>query len=124
VLDDQRTVRSVTSRTLHAYGFRVVEAETVEEAARMADELPITAFVVDLHLADGRSGLEFIEWLRGRDSYEDALVFLVTGALDLQSHEQEAIARAGAHVFLKEQSPRLLAEEIHWRLFTEPEPPA
>ncbi len=123
VLSNECAARTALSTTLQIFGFRVVEAASAAEAAHVMHQVPMAAFVVDLHLLQARAGLEFVDSIRQQPSRMDAPVFVVAGERGLEDREREAIARAGAHVFVRGQSPRRLAEEIHWRLFSESQEP-
>jgi len=63
VVDDDEIFRQRLARALERRGFRVAQAESVAEGARLAGETPPEFAVIDLRLKDG-SGLAVVEAVR------------------------------------------------------------
>jgi len=80
---------------------RVLEAETLAEAERLASEQAIWLAIIDIQLPDG-SGIEFVGWLRERQP--DAWRVICTVYQD--DRHVFAALRAGAQGYLVKDDPR------------------
>jgi two-component system response regulator RegA len=76
LVDDDGAFRSRLARSLRARGVEVAEADSTEQAPRLAQEFRPEAAVVDLRMADG-SGLDVLSDLR-RD-FPDLRSIVLTG---------------------------------------------
>lgn len=112
VLDDEPSLQRVLDRLLTLHRFNPLHATDVSEGMAIAGREEIDAFIVDLSLGRGRSGLEMVGWLREQQGNTTAPVFMLTGNLDIPQHEQTLIRRYGVHVFYKGQSLALLIESL------------
>lgn len=116
VVDDETNVRTVTERMARFHGFVPVGAPTVDEAMAAAEQHAIAAFIVDLNLKNGRSGLEVVAWLRLQPRYARTPVFVLTGQLDMRETDRAAIRHHGARVFYKGLSIQALFAELKSQL--------
>jgi DNA-binding response OmpR family regulator len=116
VVDDDHTNVGLTKMLLELDGFDVIACQDIEQA-KAAAAPEISAFVVDVHLARGASGLELIRAVRAAETAASADAIIITASGD---HRREEEARtAGADCFLlKPYSPADLSQEIH-RLLAE-----
>src|SRR5262245_13669571 len=71
-------MREMIAELLTGYGFRVVQAESIEQALTRSKEFPIGAFLVDVQI-HGRSGLDFCRTIRGMDEYRVSPIIVITG---------------------------------------------
>jgi DNA-binding response OmpR family regulator len=116
VVDDDANIRTVLERMARFQGLTPVTAATVEEAVIVAQQHAITAFILDLNLKGGRSGLEVLAWLRLQPQYARTPVFVLTGQLDIRDEDRTAIRGHGAQVFYKGLSMQALFAELKSRL--------
>lgn len=92
LVDDERPIRRLVHTALTHEGFRVIEAETGEQAVRLAAQQPPDLVILDLGLPDedGQSVLRRLrEWLRApiiilsaRDQEQQKVTALDNGADD------------------------------------------
>lgn len=108
VVDDEPGVRTILERMASFHGLTPVGATTVEEAIATAQDVTAAAFILDLNLKGGRSGLEVLDWLRLQPAYARTPVFVLTGQLDLRDQDRTAIREKGARVFYKGLSTKAL----------------
>jgi len=85
VVDDERNIRRTLSMVLEGEGFRVIEAESGEEALeRVAHSgSPIDVAIVDLKLP-GISGLVVLERLRADETTRELPVIVISGHATVQ----------------------------------------
>jgi two-component system, OmpR family, KDP operon response regulator KdpE len=92
VVEDEAPMRRFLCAALHSHGFRVVEASTLANAQRLANEQHPDAILLDLGLPDG-DGLSLVRALRtwsaapvivlsARDREDDKVTALDAGADD------------------------------------------
>lgn len=77
LLDDDAAMRMVCRVNLEIDGYRVVEAETVEEAERLLSAETIGVVVTDLKITKPGDGLQFA--LQARADYPDVGLVLMSG---------------------------------------------
>ena len=91
LLEDNAAMRMVCRVNLEIDGYRVVEAETVEEADRLLNTETIGVVVTDLQITEPGDGLQFAA--QARADHPDVGVVLVTGTTG-GSDERVAFADA------------------------------
>ena len=121
VIDDDSTMRIVLERWLHFHGFMPLVAATCEEGKAAAQHHDVAAFIIDLNVGIGVSGLEVLTWLRRQPKYEKVAVFVLTGQTDIREHDRDMIRRHGARVFYKGQSMQALVAALKSQL-SNPQP--
>lgn len=114
-------MQRVFDRLLRLYEFDPRPATTVSEAMSVTERESIDAFILDLRLGRGQSGIEMLGWLRQQPEYIATPVFVVTGNLDIPEEEQTLIRHYRAHVFYKGQSLELLIDDLR-RVLVEEDP--
>lgn len=87
-VDDSPEVRGVLFATLEPAGYDVTLAEDANAAAALLDSSTFSLVITDLRMP-GRSGLELIRDLRGRDA--GTPVILLSGSLDEESRGEAAL---------------------------------
>jgi CheY-like chemotaxis protein len=112
VVDDEPSMRSVLERLLRMRGCVPMAAVSVREAVLLADATHVDAFIIDLNLARGHSGLDVLHWLRGQQQYHATPVFFVTGQVDLSEDVLQYLQAQRAHLFYKGQSLQPLIDEL------------
>jgi CheY-like chemotaxis protein len=109
----------VLDRLLAFYRFVPLQASDVHEATQMAERERVDAFVVDLTLRHGGSGLEMVGWLRRQQGYAQSPVFVLTSDLEIPDDQRSLIEQHRAHLFYKGQSLELLIDRLQ-RVLVEP----
>jgi len=77
IVDDEEPMREIIADLLTGYGFRVVQADSIEQALTVSKEFPVGAFLVDVQIR-GRSGLEFCRKIRSMDEYRVSPIIVIT----------------------------------------------
>ena len=111
VLDDDPSVHRFLERLLRLHGFKPRLASTIAETRSIADSVQLAAFVLDVQLRGGESGLDVLAWLRSQPRYQSVPVLMLTGLI-LTDDEQATIRTRGAHVFYKPKKLNLLIEQL------------
>lgn len=110
VVDDDNTNSSLIKMLLELDGFSVETCED-QEKAEAAASLQTQAFVVDCHLARGRSGLELLRAIREGKTRAAAETAVVITSGDYRREEESM--QLGADLFLlKPYPPNALSEVI------------
>lgn len=110
VVDDDNTNSSLIKMLLELDGFSVVTCED-QIKAESAASLDTQAFVIDCHLARGRSGLDLLRAVRAGETKakKDTAVIITSGDY---RQEDESI-ESGANLFmLKPYPPNTLSEAL------------
>ena len=92
---DEPSIRLTMSEFLRRAGYEVAAAADYPEACALAADGPVSAAVVDINLP-GKSGIELLEELGGREPYVP--VIMITGEPSLALVPE--IVRAGAYDFI------------------------
>ena len=111
VVDDQPAVREMVRRTLEGGGYRVGAVEDIERGRQLLAQEPVSAIVLDVHLAQNRSGLELLEWVRVSGAVPQIPVLVLTG-YQMTIDEEAAIRRYGAYVFYKTEGLAALRDYL------------
>jgi DNA-binding response OmpR family regulator len=107
LLDDDQAVRESGRRVLEAYGYHCMSVDTVEDAtARLRAEC-VEAFILDVRLPGGRSGLDLLREIRDDVRLNAVPVIVMTGSL-LSAEEHALITRLRAHLFQKPEGMRTI----------------
>jgi signal transduction histidine kinase/ActR/RegA family two-component response regulator len=107
VIDDDPLVLEGMSGIFRKWGCRVITADSDSKALKAAieqDDLP-DLIISDYHLADGRTGIETIEWLRGELS-APIPAFLISGDTDPATLHEAKVK--GFHLLHKPVNPMAL----------------
>ncbi len=80
-VEDDAVIRDVAVEYLQEHGYTVIEAATAEDAMQCLAGGPVPLLAVtDIDLGEGRSGLEFADWLHER--WPELNVIFASGRLD------------------------------------------
>jgi signal transduction histidine kinase/CheY-like chemotaxis protein len=107
VIDDDPLVLEGMSGIFRKWGCRVITADSDSNALKAAaeqDDLP-DLIISDYHLANGRTGIETIEWLRGELS-APIPAFLISGDTDPATLHEAKVK--GFHLLHKPVNPMAL----------------
>lgn len=110
MVDAESSTQRVLDRLLALHRFTPLQAGTLPEAATIAQREQVDAFVVDLRLGPGRSGLDMVEWVRQQRGYTSAPVFVLTTDPAISDDDATVIQQHQAHVFYKGQSLEFLID--------------
>jgi DNA-binding response OmpR family regulator len=125
VVEDALTTRSILEQFFVRSGYNVLVAADPDIALRRLKKSGVAAIVLDVRLADNRSGLEVLELIRLDGRFIDLPVVVLTGAT-LEPHEHKLIRRHRAHLLFKKQGFREVLERLDQILksvASEPEEP-
>ncbi len=110
VVDDDNTNSSLIKMLLELDGFAVTACEDQEKA--VAATTPETkAFVIDCHLARGRSGLDLLKAIRAGETDAHAKTAVIITSGDYR-RENESLELGADLFFLKPYPPNALSEVI------------
>lgn len=110
VVDDDNTNSSLIKMLLELDGFNVEACED-QQSAENAASLETRAFVIDCHLARGRSGLDLLRAIRAgnTNAAEETAVIITSG----DYRREDESMNLGANLFLlKPYPPNALSEAI------------
>jgi len=102
VVDDNPGIRRMLTRALDRNQYRPVEAESIAEAVAFADNHPLSAVILDLHLGS-QCGLELLAMLRVNPRHRATPVLILTGSGAVTNDQEALIQRNAAHLFYKPQ---------------------
>lgn len=110
VVDDDNTNSSLIKMLLELDGFSVEACEDQDSAEKSASS-ETQAFVIDCHLARGRSGLDLLRAIRAGETKAEPKTAVIITSGDYR-REEESMA-SGANLFLlKPYPPNTLSEVI------------
>jgi CheY-like chemotaxis protein len=95
VLDDDYSVRGLLHRWLHAWGYRVVEAESAKEALQIMLVEPVPIILCDIQLP-GRDGVWLVERVRAK--WPHTAIIMATGVDDPDTIQKTQSAGAVDYV--------------------------
>jgi DNA-binding response OmpR family regulator len=116
VVDDDSTMRLVLERWLRFHGFMPLVVASCEDGKTAAQHHDVAAFIIDLNVGIGVSGIEVLTWLRLQPKYERTPVFVLTGQIDIPAENRDVIRGHGARVFYKGQSMQALVAGLKSQL--------
>ena len=112
LVEDALTTRCILEQFFSRAGCDVVQAADVDTALLRLQAMSLDAVILDLRLAEGRSGLEVLEQMRLEERLADVPVVVLTGVAQVEPEEEQIIQRNGAHLLYK----RLGYREVVHRL--------
>ena len=101
VVEDALTTRCILEQFFARAGCDVLHASDPETALLRLRSATIDAVILDLRLAEERSGLEVLEQMRLEARYDEVPVVVLTGVSEVDPTEDEIIQRHGAHLLYK-----------------------
>jgi two-component system chemotaxis sensor kinase CheA len=112
VVEDALTTRCILEQFFARAGCDVVQASDPETAMMRLKSSSIDAVILDLRLADERSGLEVLEQMRLDEKFDDVPVVVLTGVTEVEEKEQDIIQRHGAHLLYKRFGYREVVQRL------------
>jgi CheY-like chemotaxis protein len=112
VVEDALTTRCILEQFFARAGCDVLHASDPETALLRLRSAAIDAVILDLRLADERSGLEVLEQMRLDERYDDVPVVVLTGVTEVDDAEDELIQRHGAHLLYKRFGYREVVQRL------------
>jgi CheY-like chemotaxis protein len=112
VVEDALTTRCILEQFFARAGCDVLHASDPETALLRLRSAAIDAVILDLRLADERSGLEVLEQMRLDERYDDVPVVVLTGVTEVDGAEEELIERHGAHLLYKRFGYREVVQRL------------
>src|SRR5688500_12562115 len=97
VVEDALTTRCILEQFFARAGCDVVQAADPDTALLRLKSDCIDAVILDLRLADERSGLEVLEQMRLNERFDTIPVVILTGVTEVEESEAELIDRHRAH---------------------------
>ena len=111
VVDDDNTNSTLIKMLLELDGFRVVSCEDQKKAESAASH-DTEAFVIDCHLARGRSGLDLLRAIRAGETKANRETAVIVTSGDYRQEEESL--QSGANLFLlKPYPPNTLSEVLN-----------
>jgi CheY-like chemotaxis protein len=118
VLDDEPVARQIMRRYLGLHGYETLEAGTVDDAVETLKREPVDAVILDVRLAEERTGLDVLRSLRRIPGLEKLPAIILTGKI-LDDAEELAITRERAFLFHKPESLDVLINFLDQMLGTD-----
>jgi DNA-binding response OmpR family regulator len=112
IVEDALTTRCILEQFFARAGCDVLQAADVETALKRLKTALIDAVILDLRLADGRSGLEVLEQMRFEERLADLPVVILTGVSQVDPEEEETIKKHGAHLLYKSLGYREVVDRL------------
>jgi DNA-binding response OmpR family regulator len=112
VVEDALTTRCILDQFFARAGCDVVHANDPETALLRLKSSSVDAVILDLRLADDRSGLEVLEQMRLEARFDEIPVVVLTGVSQVDESEEELIARHRAHLLYKRFGYREVVERL------------
>lgn len=110
LIEDEPAIRDLIRHTLPEAEFSLMEAASAKQAEQM-----LTACIPDLMVVDwmlpGKSGVEFIAWLREQALYQSVPVILLSAKAE-ERHKVEGLTRGADDYLTKPFSPAELVARI------------
>lgn len=118
VLDDEPVARQIMRRYLGLHGYETLEAGTVDEAVETLKRESVDAVILDVRLAEERTGLDVLKSLRRLPGLENLPAIILTGKI-LDDAEELSITRERAYLFHKPESLDVLINFLDQMLGTD-----
>jgi DNA-binding response OmpR family regulator len=100
VMDDESAIREMGRRVLEAWGYRCVEADSIDSAIDVLRTNAVVAAILDVRLPGEHSGLDMLAAFRELDEFKTIPILIMTGGL-LSEQEEAAITKHRAFLFYK-----------------------
>jgi|SRR5687767_7820140 len=101
IVEDALTTRCILEQFFARAGCDVLQAADPDTALERLKSSCVDAVILDLRLANDRSGLEVLEHMRLNERFDSVPVVVLTGVTQVEDSEEEAISRYGAHLLYK-----------------------
>ena len=112
VVEDALTTRCILEQFFSRANCEVLQAADPETAWQRLKSSCVDAVILDLRLADDRSGLEVLEQMRLDQRFDSVPVVVLTGVNQVERAEEEIIERHRAHLLYKRFGYREVVERL------------
>jgi CheY-like chemotaxis protein len=112
VVEDALTTRCILEQFFARAGCDVLHAADPDTALVRLKSSCVDAVILDLRLADERSGLEVLEQMRLDERYDAVPVIVLTGVTEVDQAEEDIIERHGAHLLYKRFGYREIVQRL------------
>ena len=112
VVEDALTTRCILEQFFARAGCDVLQAADPDTALMRLKTTCVDAVILDLRLADERSGLEVLEQMRLDDRFDSVPVVVLTGVSQVEDFEEELIDRHRAHLLYKRFGYREVVQRL------------
>lgn len=116
IVDDYSNIRNLVKGQLADFGFeQITEAENVDKGievltAKSGTDKPVEFIISDWNMP-GKTGLEFLKWVRANESFKD-LPFLILTTENEQAKIMSAVSAGVSNFLLKPWEEEELGEKI------------
>jgi DNA-binding response OmpR family regulator len=100
VLDDEAAVRDMGRRFLQQWGYKSVEAGSIDAAIEVLRTTEVIAAILDVRLQGEHSGLDMLAAFRELDEFKTIPILIMTGGV-LTEEEEASITKHRAFLFYK-----------------------
>jgi DNA-binding response OmpR family regulator len=118
VVEDALTTRCILEQFFARAGCEVLQAGDPDTAMLRLKQDGVDAVILDLRLANERSGLEVLEQMRLDERFDEVPVVILTGVTQVDAAEEEIIERHRAHLLYKRFGYREVVERLE-KIITE-----
>src|SRR5262245_16518517 len=101
LVEDALTTRCILEQFFARAGCQVLQAPDVETAMRRLQSDFVDVVILDLRLADGRSGLEVLDQMQLDERLATIPAVILTGVTNVEPQEEEIIRQHNAHLLYK-----------------------
>jgi DNA-binding response OmpR family regulator len=112
LVEDALTTRCILEQFFARAGCEVLQASDPESAMARLKSTSVDAVILDLRLANDRSGLEVLEQMRLDERFDSVQVVVLTGVSQVDAREDEIIERHGAHLLYKRFGYREVVQRL------------
>ena len=112
VVEDALTTRCILEQFFARAGCDVVQASDPDTAWLRLKQSGVDVVILDLKLANDRSGLEVLEQMRLDERFDAVPVVVLTGVTKLDLADEQAIVRHKAHLVYKRFGYREVVERL------------
>jgi DNA-binding response OmpR family regulator len=112
IVEDALTTRCILEQFFARAGCDVLQAGDPDTALVRLKSTEVDAVILDLRLADDRSGLEVLEQMRLDERFDHVAVVVLTGVTEVEPEEAEVIERHGAHLLYKRYGYREVVNRL------------
>ena len=112
VVDDEPGIQIVLNRLLRLNGCLPRLASCLREVTAVAETERVDAFLIDMTLSGGESGLDVLAWVRRQPEFSDTPVLVFSGLAVLPPDDEAFIRALRGQIFYKTDTLRLAVEAV------------
>src|SRR5437868_901293 len=112
IVEDALTTRCILEQFFARAGCDVLQAADPDSALKRLNSGSVDAVILDLRLADDRSGLEVLEQMRLEERFADVPVAILTAVDQVEPEEEKIIQLHKAHLLYKRMGYREVVNQL------------